>query len=536
MSVDKMGSYIDEWPRLQDSPEYQKQLQERVQVVEKQQQYASTLTKANDVLMKLNLTDEEDDIIREDLLKLDRKTLENLSNKSKEDIEEFLFNKIDTETSKEKQKNDFKMEKIKSILTPEILANHTDITNLFKEYDNFDKGNSKYDSKKDIIDEITKTLQDNPWKLESIINSIGWVGSKSYEKFKNTLISADESFKPIFEKIEAKNIQEAIKSKTDEAIKEVEEDTAWNYKIDIENWTSNLRLNENWYYIKDNLDKEAINELTETTQEKLQNINESLGIVNEFWISFETLKNDIWKIWGEDNFNSKLNDLINSYSVEIFWKLEDSYKKLNIPSSLQIDDFEIESLKDINKPEDLRPKLENIEKKLDKISNYIVNLENETLTNYKQDLKELIDKEPKEKEKQLKILTFLDNSWFSMFPQELTDKIIKDIQSNTLVIPWINLSPKNINLANWNFWESEVFWNNENGLTNQAKINLVSFVNKMLSSNPNEPFNVEAIVNGVTIINPSDMRKELDKTELIDSTGWKYSKMTENLRKEPKIS
>jgi len=29
------------------------------------------------------------------------------------------------------------------------------------------------------------------------------------------------------------------------------------------------------------------------------------------------------------------------------------------------------------------------------------------------------------------------------------------------------------------------------------------------------------------------MRKELDKTELIDSTGWKYSKITNNLQKNP---
>lgn len=50
--------------------------------MEKEQKYASLLTRADDVLIKLDLPDEQDDILRPTLLTLDNKTLEDLTKKS----------------------------------------------------------------------------------------------------------------------------------------------------------------------------------------------------------------------------------------------------------------------------------------------------------------------------------------------------------------------------------------------------------------------------------------------------------------------
>jgi threonine synthase len=94
--------------------EYQKQLQERVKFIEKEQKYALTLTKANDVLMILDLPDEEDDFLRAYLLKLDNKSLEDLAKQSKERIENYVSILIEDDTKqieiKETREQSYKKE------------------------------------------------------------------------------------------------------------------------------------------------------------------------------------------------------------------------------------------------------------------------------------------------------------------------------------------------------------------------------------------------------------------------------------------
>ena len=80
--VENFNQNIDTQPKQQDSPEYQEQLQEKVLIVEKEQKYATKLSKANDVLKVLDLPDNIDDILRETLIILDNKELYSLKLKS----------------------------------------------------------------------------------------------------------------------------------------------------------------------------------------------------------------------------------------------------------------------------------------------------------------------------------------------------------------------------------------------------------------------------------------------------------------------
>lgn len=119
----------------------------------------------------LDLPDSQDDMIRKELLKQDDKCLEDLANKSKKDIQNFLLSQKKNEIAKEKilthkeenettqikieqnqkidlinetknlkeqqtLKNEQDIQKIKSILTPQILEQNP---NLAKEFNNLDK-------------------------------------------------------------------------------------------------------------------------------------------------------------------------------------------------------------------------------------------------------------------------------------------------------------------------------------------------------------------------------------------------------------
>ena len=48
-------------------------------------------------------------------------------------------------------------------------------------------------------------------------------------------------------------------------------------------------------------------------------------------------------------------------------------------------------------------------------------------------------------------------SWFDLIPKDITNKIINNIKSNTLTIPWLELNRNNFDLKNGHFGESWVF-------------------------------------------------------------------------------
>ena len=148
--MDKLTSNVDDSPKLEKTPEEIQQLNDREKVVKKEQKYALTLTKANDVLNKVNLPDKEEDFLRKILVKQDNKTLENLAKKSEDEILTFCFDEQTRNTKKvtveethkqnteqlekaeKTEKINSKISKIQSIFTHEILNHNVDIAeNLF---------------------------------------------------------------------------------------------------------------------------------------------------------------------------------------------------------------------------------------------------------------------------------------------------------------------------------------------------------------------------------------------------------------------
>ncbi len=50
-------------------------------------------------------------------------------------------------------------------------------------------------------------------------------------------------------------------------------------------------------------------------------------------------------------------------------------------------------------------------------------------------MKELLEMNAEQKEKQKKVLEFLKKSGFDLIPKEITNRIMRELQSNTLTIP-----------------------------------------------------------------------------------------------------
>ncbi len=79
MPLESMGSQIDESPKLKESPEYLKKLDERVKKIEQDQEYYQQLVKVNDVLNILDFPDNKEKAFRKVLEKQDQVTLKELA-------------------------------------------------------------------------------------------------------------------------------------------------------------------------------------------------------------------------------------------------------------------------------------------------------------------------------------------------------------------------------------------------------------------------------------------------------------------------
>lgn len=122
----------------------------------------------------LDLPDEQDNPIREILLKQDDNTLLELSKKSKREIQNFLIQARKTEKDLknnelniENQKLDVDIKKIKSVFTPQILEKNPDIADEFQKLDS-EKDNKNKD---EILQSILTTLKD-PKRLKTIIDQL----------------------------------------------------------------------------------------------------------------------------------------------------------------------------------------------------------------------------------------------------------------------------------------------------------------------------------------------------------------------------
>lgn len=566
MPIESMWQHFDEWPRLQDSPEYQKKLEQRVKQVEESEKYSLTLRKANDVLHVLNLTDKQDDILRKTLLKLDNKTLEELATKSKSEIQNYIFTIKRDEDKREKQEQkteskiqtnintktttinteskktnesiketneriNQKISKIKSVFTDEILNQHTEIAEQFEKIYNWEI------DKEQGLKNILNLLKANNWKiLKSIVKDLWWPNSKEYQKFKTILVDVypDSQIKNFFESLEK---QSSNRLNTQEIIKDIEKESSWTIKIDLNSKNPLIKHSLVWrkYGFNTDIDKQALLETSNKYENKLQETKNGFAVLEGAYAPFGNLLNTVNKNSENQDIKENLKSWLSNFPKEIFWDLEKVYESLNIDSNIQIKESDFTALLETNSRSELELKLKNIESKYEKMKAQILKIEEWIKKEFKTEVKELLDIEEKNKEKQLEVLKFLRNSGFDSLPKDLTDRLIRDIESNVLTIPWLNLNRTNFDLRNWHFWESWAFIDKNEGLNIESKRNLVKFVNKVISWNINEPLAVEEVVNWTLIVDSSFIKNKSFEVWIMNNLWRKYSKIVENLNKANEV-
>ena len=551
---EKMGQSIESNEvkvRLQATPE-------DVENVKKSIEYSNHLTKANNVLKVLDYPDNIEESFRKILLKQDNKTLEELSKKSKQEIQTFLIqtqkinidNLKKTEIQKQEKlnledidisiKNNNKLNRLKSVFTPQILEQNSDIAWNFALIGEIDKkiSNETDDTKKtELINEKDKALKEildilkNPKVLESIIKQIWWADKNNpkYLEFKNTLVWLDSWFDKYFQDLEKISSWNSLNA--DEVIKWIEKDSWWMIDIDLNSNipTSKLSLIWSHYSFDEEIDKQVLEKITLENKDKLDELQSSFATLKGVYTPFDGLLKNIKTNWWKENLKEKINESISNFSKNIFTELDEVYEKTGIKSDIQIKEKDISSFADIKSENDLKQKIDNFKNKIEKIKAQLVETQNEITDKYQTQIKESLTLKSKEKEKQVEVLNFMRDSGFDLIPKEISDKFIQQLQANTLNIPWLDLDTKNINLKNGNFGESVLY--KDDGLNIHSKTNMLKFMNKMISWDINEPLKVESIANGTETINPSSLQNKFLEAWIVDNLGWKEWKISENLSK-----
>lgn len=506
---------------------------EEVQKVWEDIEYSNHLKKVNDVLNILDYPDNIEEKFRNILDKQDDKTLIELSIQSKDKIQSFLLNEKHSENKIESKKFDSKISKIKSVFTPEILSKNSDMADKLKALDSVDNPLEKEKVLKDILEFLKE-----PWKLKSIINDLWWANKNNpkYLEFKENLIWIDSNFERYFSDIE--NISSWASFDTNEIVDSIENDSWWIVDIDLKSNPPLSKMSLIWssYSFDEKIDKEALWEVMKNSENELKEIKTSFNVLKDFWVSFDTLINEIKQNWWKEDFKEKLKNTISNFSRDIFNNLDDMYEQMWIKPVNQIKETDITSFNDINSPNELEMKLENIKEKTINIKSQIWEVQEWIFKDYKTEIKELLKRKSEEKEKQLEVLKFMKKCWFDLIPKEITNRIIRDLKANMFTIPWLNLSVKNINLENWNFWESSAFIDKNAWLNIESKTNLIKFVNKLITWNIGEPLPVESIANWISVVNQNFLKNEFLKADVNSKLWWSYAKIIENLKNTSKIS
>lgn len=559
MSLEQMGSHIDEWPRLQDSPEYQKQLNERVKKVEQDEKKYKHLVKVNDVLSIIDVEDEQEEVFRKTLDTLDSETLKDLATKTRWEIlgiltsgklqertsilkqNDNLKSKESTKQNIEYQATDNKYQKIKNILPDWIYNWEAKFDNLIKGLNIFEKlqtlpnSNENNEKKVKVLEVILNELK-NPNLLQSITDNLGWadINNPEYVEFKNTLISIDSSFKDILEPLEKIHNKTAFDTK--DIVESIENESGWIIDIDLTSDTPTSKMSLLWssYGFEKEIDMKAMSEINDNCYKEIETLQNSVAVLKGTYVPFDWLLNNIRQNRNKENFNESLQNSIANFPNEVFTNLNDIYETHDIDSNIQITQIDLHSLANIENPNELETKINSIKEKFHKIQEHLKNEWKEIVQKYNWEFTELLKRDSETKEKELEILKFLNKSGFDLLPKEITDKIVKEIQSNSLIIPWLELNPQNIDLKNGRFWESSAFIDQDWWINTMAKTNIVMFMNKLITWNSTtEPLDVEAIANGVSMADSRELKTQFEQLWLVDNLGWKYTKIIENLKKTP---
>lgn len=501
-----------------------KALPREVEKVWKDIEYSNKLRKAHDIMKILDLPDSQDDMIRKELLKQDDKVLDEVSKKSKQDIMIFLKQQKNEEKHQENQKLNQDIQKIKSVFTPQILEKNSEIATEFK---NLDK---EWNDKQEILKNILNILKD-PKILKSITDQLWWADKNNpqYLEFKNALLWVDTSFETYFKDLKSINSWASIN--TNEIVKWIEKDSWWMIDIDLNSNTPISKMSLIWsqYSFDEEIDKKALAEVMGKGEKELMEVQNSEAVLKGLYKPFDGLLMSARENWWKPDLKEKLNEAVSGFSKGLFDELDDVYKNMNIKPDIQIKESDIASFENINSADELRLKITNIKDKLEKIKTHIQEVQTWILDKSQTEVKELLSKNSEAKEKQLEVLNFMRSSGFDLIPKEISDKLIREVQGETLNIPWLDLNIKNIDLKMGNFGEDTIHkWE---WLNIHSKTNMVKFMNKLISWDINNPLPVESIANWKTTVDSSSMQSKFLEAWIVDSIWWREWKITENLTK-----
>jgi hypothetical protein len=134
---------------------------------------------------------------------------------------------------------------------------------------------------------------------------------------------------------------------------------------------SKMSLVDSEYSFDKKIDLKALTELRSDIKADLEAIANGTTILNDFDKSFNNLLSTIAKNWNNENFNTILADIVTNFSKDIFSDLGEVYQDMDIPSELQINEFDITNLSDINSQADLKHHIRIIQEKSTKIKEFI---------------------------------------------------------------------------------------------------------------------------------------------------------------------
>ena len=486
--------------------------------------YSNKLRKAHDIMKMLDLPDNQDNDIRKQLLEQNDKVIDNLSNKSRKEIIIFLNQQKNEENDLKNQKNEQDIQKIKSVFTPQILEKNTEMADEFK---NLDK---EWNNKQKILEKILELLKD-PQRLKSITDQLWWADKNNpqYLEFKNALLWVDTSFETYFKDLKSINSWASIN--TNEIVKWIEKDSWWMIDIDLNSNTPISKMSLIWsqYSFDEEIDKKALAEVMGKGEKELMEVQNSEAVLKGLYKPFDGLLMSARENWWKPDLKEKLNEAVSGFSKGLFDELDDVYKNMNIKPDIQIKESDIASFENINSADELRLKITNVKDKLEKIKTHIQEVQTWILDKSQTEVKGLLSRNSEAKEKQLEVLNFMRSSGFDLIPKEISDKLIREVQGETLNIPWLDLNIKNIDLKMGNFGEDTIHkWE---WLNIHSKTNMVKFMNKLISWDINNPLPVESIANWKSTVDSSSMQSQFLEAGIVDSLWWREWKITENLTK-----
>ena len=397
-------------------------------------EYSNHLIKVHNVMNVLDLPNNQEEAFRESLTKQDNKILEELSNKSKNEILIFLSENKNTQLNlkniekinrneekyQENQKLNQDIQKIKSVFTPQILEQNSTLSDAFKKLDN---EKERQGALKDILEALKN---DNGKLLKSITEQLWWADKNNpkYLEFKNTLVWLDSWFDKYFQDLEKISSWKSLNA--NEVINWIEKDSWWMIDIDLNSNipTSKLSLIWSHYSFDEEIDKQVLEKITLENKDKFDELQSSFATLKGVYTPFDWLLKNIKANWWKENLKEKINESISNFSKNIFTELDEVYEKTGIKSDIQIKESDISSFADIKSENDLKQKIDNFKNKIEKIKAQLVETQNEITNKYQTQIKESLTLKSKEKEKQVEVLNFMRDSGFDLIPKEISDRFV----------------------------------------------------------------------------------------------------------------